>query len=104
MVDESRSRKLDGQMIQPWHPYTQDSVQAVGSGILVMAPVEIFQTSAMMAKGDSLRVAVGAIDVQQGVPQVPKLLQQLVGVLTLHSDAENPSSVERPVVPVSALQ
>src|SRR3546814_18363509 len=47
MVDESRSRKLDGQMIQPWHPYTQDSVQAVGSGNLVMVPVDIFQPSAM---------------------------------------------------------
>src|SRR3546814_1053285 len=76
MVDESRSRKLDGQMIQPWHPYTQDSVQAVGSGNLVMVPVEIFQTSAMIAKGHSLRVAVGASDLPQGVPPVPTLLQR----------------------------
>lgn len=103
-VDESRSRKLDGQMIQPWHPYTQDSVQDAGNGNIVMVPVEIFQTSALIAKGHKLRIAVGASDLPQGVPPVPTLLQSLVGVLTIHSDAEHPSSVVLPAVPASALQ
>src|SRR3546814_14759739 len=91
-------------MIQPWHPDTQDSVQAVGSGNLVMVPVEIFQTSAMIAKGHSLRVAVGASDLLQGVLPVPTLLQQLAGVLTIHCDAEHSSSVVLAAVPVSELQ
>lgn len=102
-VDDSRSRKLDGQMIQPWHPYTQASVQEVGSGNVVLVPVEIFPTSAMIAKGHRLRVAVGASNLPQGVPPVPTLLQSLAGVLTIYSDAEHPSSVVLPVVPASAL-
>ncbi|WP_436286644.1 CocE/NonD family hydrolase [Solimonas terrae] len=104
MVDASRSRLLDGQMIQPWHPYTQASVQAVGSGNAVLVPVEIFATSALIAKGHKLRVAVGASDLPQGVPPVPTLLQSLAGALTIYSDAAHPSSVVLPVVPASALQ
>lgn len=101
-VDVSRSRTLDGQMIQPWHPYTQDSAQPLDGAVLV--PVEIFPTSALIAKGHKLRIAVGASNLPQGVPPIPTLLQSLVGVLTIHSDAEHPSSVVLPVVPASALQ
>ena len=102
-VDDSRSRKLDGQTIQPWHPYSQAAVQEVGSGNIVLVPVEVFPTSAMIAKGHRLRVAVGASNLPQGVPPVPTLLQSLAGVLTIYSDAEHPSSVVLPVVPASAL-
>lgn len=102
-VDDSRSRTLDGQSIQPWHPYTPDSVQDVKSGTAILVPVEIFPTSALIAKGHKLRVAVGASDLPQGVPPVPTLLQSLVGVLTIYTDAAHPSSVVLPVVPASAL-
>ncbi|WP_051362203.1 CocE/NonD family hydrolase [Solimonas soli] len=101
-VDASRSRTLDGQMIQPWHPYTQDSVQTLGDEP-VLVPVEIFATSALIAKGHRLRLAVGASDLPQGVPPIPTLLQSLIGVLTIHSDAAHPSSVVLPVVPASTL-
>ncbi|SIO72997.1 hypothetical protein SAMN05444172_9500 [Burkholderia sp. GAS332] len=102
-VDTTRSRYMNGLMIQPWHPYTQASVQAVGSGNAVMVPVEIFPTSAMIAQGHSLRVAVGASDLPQGIPPIPTLLNSLAGVLTIYSDATHPSSVVVPVVPTSAL-
>jgi putative CocE/NonD family hydrolase len=102
-VDDSRSRKLDGQSIQPWHPYTQASVLAVGANTPVLVPVEIFSTSALIAKGHKLRVSVGASDLPQGVPPIPTLLQSLVGVLTIYSSATMPSSVVIPVVPASAL-
>ncbi|WP_370305464.1 CocE/NonD family hydrolase [Sinimarinibacterium flocculans] len=101
-VDPARSRTLDGESIQPWHPYTQESVQALGDEP-VQVPVEVFQTSALIAKGHSLRISVGASDLPQGVPPVPTLLQSLLGLLTIYSDAEHPSSVVLPVVPVSAL-
>ncbi|MGH8541517.1 MAG: CocE/NonD family hydrolase, partial [Stenotrophobium sp.] len=67
-VDTTRSRYLNGLMIQPWHPFTQASVQPLTSGTPVLVPVEIFPASAMIAKGHSLRVAVGASDLPQGVP------------------------------------
>lgn len=102
-VDDSRSRKLDGQMIQPWHPYTQASVLPVGSNTPVLVPVEVFATSALIAKGHRLRIAVSASNLPQGVPPVPTLLQSLAGVMTIYSDAARPSSVVIPVVPASAL-
>lgn len=102
-VDASRSRTLDGQMIQPWHPYTQASAQALPRGEPVRVPVEVFQTSAMIAAGHRLRISVSASNLPQGVPPVPTLLQSLAGILSIHSDAEHPSSVVLPLVPVSAL-
>jgi putative CocE/NonD family hydrolase len=102
-VDASRSRMLDGQMIQPWHPFTQASVESVGAGNIVMVPVEIFPTSAMIAQGHRLRVAIGASDLPQGIPPIPTLLDSLLGALTIYSDADHPSSVVIPVVPAAAL-
>ena len=102
-VDSSRSRTLNGQMIQPWHPYTPASVQAAGGGKIVEVPVEIFPTSAMIAAGHRLRIGVGASDLPQGVPPVPTLLQELAGTLTIYSDAAHPSSVVLPVVPAAQL-
>ena len=102
-VDSSRSRTLNGQMIQPWHPFTAASVQKVGSNNIVEVPVEIFPTSAMIASGHRLRIAVGSSDLPQGVPPIPTLLQSLAGLLTIYSDAAHPSSVVVPMVPASAL-
>ncbi len=102
-VDATRSRTMNGQMIQPWHPYTAASVQAVGPGNAVLVPVEVFPTSAMIAKGHRLRVAVGASNLPQGVPPLPTLLSSLAGVLTIYSDASHPSKIVLPVVPASAL-
>ncbi len=98
-VDASRSRTLDGQMIQPWHPYTQASVQPLPRGEPVLVPVEVFQTSAVIAAGHRLRVSVSASNLPQGVPPLPTLLQSLAGILTIHQDAARPSSVVLPVVP-----
>jgi len=102
-VDATRSRMMNGLMIQPWHPFTQASVQPLSAGTPVLVPVDVFPTSAMIAKGHQLRVAIGASDLPQGVPPIPTLLNSLVGVLTLYSDAAHPSSVILPVVPASAL-
>ncbi len=75
----------------------------VGINTPVMVPVEVFQTSALIAKGHRLRIAVSASNLPQGVPPLPTLLQSLAGVLTIYSDAARPSSVVIPVVPASAL-
>ncbi len=103
-IDAAKSRTLDGQMIQPWHPYDQASVQALTPGTAVLVPVEIFATAALIPRGHRLRVAVGASDLPQGVPPVPTLLNSLAGLLSIHSNATQPSSVVLPVVPASALR
>ncbi len=102
-VDESRSRYLDGEMIQPWHPFTAESVEAVGSGTIVKVPVEIFPTSALIKQGHRLRISVGASNFPFATMPIPTLAQSLAGVMNIYSDAEHPSSVVLPVVPASAL-
>ena len=94
---------MNGLTIQPWHPFTPSSVQALVPGQAVMVPVEVFPTSALIAKGHKLRVAVGASNLPQGVPPLPTLLNSLIGVLTVYSDAAHPSKVVLPVVPATAL-
>ena len=103
-VDVTKARYLDGQMIQPWHPFTEKSVLPVGSGNIVEVPVEIFPTSALIAKGHRLRVSVGASDFPHGLPPLPELINELPGVLTIYSDATHPSGVVVPVVPVDVMQ
>ena len=103
-VDESRSRKLGGVMIQPWHPYTEASRQMLKPGEPVLASVEIFPTSTVIKKGHSLRIAISTADFPHGLPPVGDLLNQLLGVMTIRSDAEHPSSVVVPVVPVAAIE
>ena len=79
-------------------------MQKVGSGSLVEVQVEIFPTSAVIQTGHKLRIAVGASDFPHGLPPLPDLVQSILGVLSIYSDAEHPSKVVLPVVPVSAIQ
>ena len=102
-VDESRSRHLNGEMIQPWHPFTVESVQAVGSGNIVKVPVEIFPSSALIRKGHQLRISVGASNFPFALMPVPTLAQSAAGVMSVYRDAAHPSSIVLPVVPASVL-
>jgi uncharacterized protein len=102
-VDESRSRFLDGQMIQPWHPFTAASRQPLERGVPVPLAVEIFPTSFVIQPGHRLRVSIGASDFPHGVPPLTDFVTAPTGLLTILSDAAHASSVVFPVVPVSAL-
>lgn len=103
-VDEDLSRILDGENLQPWHPYTEESVQALTAREPTPVSIEVFPSSFVIQQGQSLRIAVGASDFPHGLPPVTDLLDQLLGTLTIHSDAEHPSSVVVPVVPLEGLQ
>jgi putative CocE/NonD family hydrolase len=102
-VDESRSRYLDGQMIQPYHPFTKEAEQLLSP--LAMEPtevaVEIFPTSAVIPAGHSLRISVGPSDFPHAAVPVNQQLEQLLAPVTILSSAEYPSSVVVPVVPLS---
>jgi putative CocE/NonD family hydrolase len=102
-VDETRSRFIKGVMIQPWHPYTAESREAVGIGNVVPLAVEVFPTSAVIKQGHRLRITVGASDFPHGLPPVTDLLDQILGFLTVKSEAVYPSSVVLPMVPLSAI-
>lgn len=104
VVDESRSRYLDGEMIQPWHPYTKASKQPLTRGQPTLVRVEIFPTSALIKKGHRLRISVGAANTPQALPTLPDLLRSLTSPFTtIYSDADHPSNVVIPVVPSATL-
>lgn len=102
-VDEARSRKLGGQMIQPWHAYTEASRQPLVAGEPTLLPVEIFPTAVVIKKGNRLRITVSGSDFPHGLPPVTDLVDQALGLITFYSDAAHPSSVLLPAVPVSAI-
>jgi putative CocE/NonD family hydrolase len=96
-LDRSRSRYLDGQLIQPFHPFTRESKQPVPSGAVVPVDVEVFPTGAALRPGHRLRVSIQAFDVPHLLPTVPDLAQ--AAPLTLHASDDHPSVLTVPVRP-----
>lgn len=102
-VDLTRARTIGGVMMQPWHEFTQQAEQAVGKDHVVQIAVEIFPTSAVIQSGHRLRISIGSGNSPQGIPVGPNLLQSLTGTISIYNDANHPSSVVLPVVPMQAL-
>jgi predicted acyl esterase len=103
MVDASRSRQVQGVMMQPWHPFTAASSQPLQAGQPVLVPVEVFPTAALVKAGQKLRVAISASNQAQGVWTLDRQPLADGNVSTIYSDVLRPSSIVLPVVPRSAL-
>lgn len=102
-VDTSRSRYVNGVMIQPWHPFTAASAQAVVPGKPTLVPVEIFPNAALIRAGHKLRVAISASNQAQGVWPLPNQANANGGTTVILNSAEHPSSIVLPVVPANTL-
>lgn len=103
-VDEQRSRYLQGEMIQPYHYLTKETVQPVEPGEVFKMQVEIFPTSALIRKGNRLRVSLSPSNQAQGVLNYPQRERAKDGITTVYNSPEYPSSLVVPVVPLSALE
>lgn len=97
-VDEDRSRVVDGWMLQPWHPFTADSVDPMPAGEAVPVDVEVFSTAAVVPAGHRIRVSVGAADFPHAVSPLPAQPDVLRSVTTVHHGPDTPSHVVLPVV------
>ena len=102
-VDETRSRFVNGEMIQPWHTFRMEDVQPYERDEVRKVSVEIFASSAYVPPGSSLRVSVNTSNVAQGLPPLLTALNSLLGVMKLHTGPETPSSLVLPVVPSAKL-
>jgi putative CocE/NonD family hydrolase len=94
-LDTNRSRYLDGQIIQPYHPFTQASQSVATPGQVVPVDVEVFPTGADIQPGHRLELSVQAFD----VPHLAPPLDQLLGTLSLiqvHASAAYPSTLILP--------
>lgn len=102
-VDTSRSRYVNGVMIQPWHAFTASSAQPVVPGQPMLVPVEIFPNAALIRAGHKLRVAISASNQAQGVWPLPNQANANGGTTVILNSAEHPSSIVLPVVPANTL-
>jgi putative CocE/NonD family hydrolase len=94
-LDRSRSRYLDGRLIQPFHPFTAASAEPLSGTKPV--DVEVFPTAAVIRPGHRLRLAVQAFDVPHLAPTLPEVAGAAT-VLTLHTGRRTPSVLTIPVV------
>lgn len=102
-VDTSKSRYLDGVMIQPWHPFTTASAKPLRRNKAVLVPVEIFPAAALIRAGHRLRIAISASNQVQGVWPAPWQALANGNVTTIYNNSKYPSSLVVPIVPRSAL-
>lgn len=102
-VDTSRSRYVNGVMIQPWHPFTTASQLPLVANQPVLVPVEIFPAAAVLQPGHRLRVAISASNQVEGVWTTPMQASANGNVSTIYNDPAHPSSIVLPVVPASVL-
>ena len=102
-VDRERSRYIDGEMIQPWHPFTVESRLPVVPGEAMELPVEIFPAAALVRAGHRLRISISASNQAQGIWPYPSQALANGGVTTIYADAAHPSNVVLPAVPSKVL-
>lgn len=102
-VDMSRSRFIEGVMVQPHHYFSEATSEPLVPGEPTLMQVEIFSTSAIIRKGNKLRIAISPSNQAQAMLNYPRQALAEGGVTTIHISPEHPSSVVLPIVPTSAL-
>jgi putative CocE/NonD family hydrolase len=96
-LDESRSRYLDGKLVQPYHPFTKASRARLALGQVAPVDVEVFPTGASIQPGHRLRIAIQAFDVPHLLPPLTDALGTLT-VIKVHDSAGYPSELTVPAV------
>jgi predicted acyl esterase len=97
-VDASRSRFVSGRLIQPWHPFTRESVLPVNAGEPTPLAVEIFPMRATIKAGHALRITVSPSDFPHQLPPLPQLAKGLGGVVSVLTEPGHASSVTLPTL------
>src|SRR4051812_46806662 len=97
-LDRTRSRFVKGRLLQPFHPFTRESVLPVTADEPMQLAVEVFPLNAVIKKGHSVRVAVGPSDFPHSAPPAPMAANELGGMVSLLHDAQHPSYVALPTL------
>ena len=100
-LDPSRSRVVDGALLQPWHPFTRDGVEPVAAGEPMRLDIEIFPTNAWLAPGHRLRLSIGPSDFPHAISPAPMAADTAGGVIQILHDAQHRTEVTIPSVPAS---
>ena len=92
-LDKGRSRFLDGQVVQPFHPFTRAAQKPAVPGKVMRVDVEVFPTGAVLEKGHRLRITVQQMDVPHLAPTLPQLFDSTGGVVTLYHSPQRQSRI-----------
>jgi predicted acyl esterase len=92
-LDRARSTYVDGELVQPWHPFTRGARERLEG--VAPVDVEVFPTGAAIRPGHRLRVSVQAFDVPHLLPPLPDAPSTLVP-LTIHTSPQHPSTITLP--------
>ena len=84
-------------IVQPFHPFTKASVMATPANKVMEIWIEINPTTALIAAGHTLRLAIEQSDVPHLAPSVPEQLAMTGNMLTILHDAAYPSAVVLPL-------
>ncbi|MBI5897081.1 MAG: CocE/NonD family hydrolase [Desulfobacterales bacterium] len=103
-VDASRSRYVNGVMVQPWHPFTAASRQPLKPNEPVLVQVEIFPAAALIRAGHRLRIAISASNQVMGIWPLPQQAKAKGNVTKIYNDPKRPSSLVVLTVPSSELK
>lgn len=83
-------------LLQPWHPFTRESVLPVPAGEPIELPVEVFPTRATVKRGHRLRITVAGGDFPHQLPPLPQLAGSLAGRVEVLTEPGHRSYVELP--------
>jgi predicted acyl esterase len=93
----SKTVKAGSWIVQPYHPFTKSSVMATAADQVMELWVEINPTTAFIAAGHTLRLAIQQTDIPHLAPSIPEQIAQLGNMLTILHDAAHPSAVILPL-------
>ena len=92
------TRKGHPVLLQPWHPFTRESVLPVTPNEPMRLPVEVFPTRATLKAGHRLRITVAGGDFAHQVPPLPQLADSLGGRVQVLTEPGHASYVELPAI------
>jgi predicted acyl esterase len=95
-IDPARSRYMQGQLMQPWHPFTSEL--AVAPGVPYELAVEVFPTNAVILPGHRLRVTITSGEFPHQLAPIPALANSLAGSTAILTDPAHRSYVALPVL------
>ena len=81
-----------GQIIQPWHPYTQASQVELQPNVPTQVQIEVFPTTAVIEPGHSLRLTITTADFPHEAGTISTETNS-PGIDTLYLGREHPSSI-----------
>lgn len=96
-LDREKTVRRDGHIVQPYHPFTEESKLAVKPGEPMEVWVEIFPTAVRIPKDHKLRLVLQSADVPHLTPPLPQALDSLGGDMQVWHDAERPSQLILPL-------